>query len=125
LTEEQQLDVEKHDMLKPRVSSVPNSRPTVGLTLYVKKSSGMTEFLVANDNLLTFLEGPYPINPATEVLRCDRLLLIDGGIGITALLPFVNNHWNVKLAWSVKALVSAWLMTWMVFSVNLLPGIKM
>ena len=95
-------DVEKHHPVKPSVTAVPGSRPTIGLTLYVRKSTGMTKFLRADDNLLTLLEGPYPNNPTREILRCDRLLLISGGIGITGILPFVVNHWNVKLAWSVK-----------------------
>ncbi|KAF2098869.1 hypothetical protein NA57DRAFT_76105 [Rhizodiscina lignyota] len=99
---EEQSDVAKNDALKSRVSALQNSRPTVGLTLYVRQSTGMTKSLRAGDNLLTFVEGPYPNNSTAEVLRCDRLLLISGGIGITGLLPFVNNHWNVKLAWSVK-----------------------
>jgi ferredoxin-NADP reductase len=30
------------------------------------------------------------------------VLLIAGGIGITGILPFLKNHWNIKLAWSVK-----------------------
>lgn len=79
-----------------------NSRPTVGLTLYVKKSTGITKSLRAASNLLTLLEGPYPNNSTREVLRCDRLLLVSEGIGITGLVPFINSHWNVKLAWSVK-----------------------
>ncbi|OCL07257.1 hypothetical protein AOQ84DRAFT_377858 [Glonium stellatum] len=99
---EEHPDVEKHDALKSRVRVVQNSRPTVGLTLYVRKSTGMTKYLRAHNNLLAFLEGPYPNNPTKEVLSCDRLLLIGGGIGITSLLSFVNNHWNVKMAWSVK-----------------------
>jgi len=35
-------------------------------------------------------------------LQCDRLILIGGGIGITALLPFVSAHVNAHLSWSVK-----------------------
>lgn len=99
---EEHSDVEKHDALKSSVRAMQTSRPTVGLTLYVRKSGGMTKSLRANDSLLTLLEGPYPNNSTGEVLRCDRLLLIGGGIGITGLLSFVSNHWNVKLAWSVK-----------------------
>ncbi|KAM0276828.1 hypothetical protein ACHAQH_006363 [Verticillium albo-atrum] len=38
----------------------------------------------------------------SSVLQCDRLLLIGGGIGITALLPWFNQHASVKLFWSVK-----------------------
>ncbi|KAJ6257546.1 Ferric/cupric reductase transmembrane component [Drechslerella dactyloides] len=101
-------DVEKNETFKStsQVQSTPQrSHPhpaTAGLTMYVRKSAGATKLLAANDNLLTFLEGPYPNSSTKEVLRCDRLLLISGGIGVTGLLPFVNNHWNVKLAWSVK-----------------------
>lgn len=100
--EEKDSDVEQHNSLQPRVGAVQNSNPAVGLTLYIKKSKGATKALRTDDNLLTLLEGPYPSNSTKDVLRCDRLLLIGGGIGITGLLLFVNNHWNVKLAWSVK-----------------------
>lgn len=95
-------DVEKHDGFTEWVKTAPDSCPTVGLTLFIKKSTGMTKYLQAHDGLLTLLEGPYPNNSTKEVLRCDRLLLIGGGIGITGLLPWVANHWNVKLCWSVK-----------------------
>ena len=95
-------DVEKHDGFTERVETTPDSRRTVGLTLFIRKSGGMTKSLQAYDSLLTLLDAPYPNNPTKEVLRCDRLLLIGGGIGITGLLPWVPNHWNVKLCWSVK-----------------------
>ncbi|KAF2452346.1 ferric reductase like transmembrane component-domain-containing protein [Lineolata rhizophorae] len=100
--QDEHSDIEKRDVVKAQAIAVKNSRRTVGLTLYVRKSTGMTKSLRADNSLLTFLEGPYPNNSTREVLRCDRLLLIGGGIGITGLLPFVNNHWDVKLAWSVK-----------------------
>ncbi|EPS45668.1 hypothetical protein H072_340 [Dactylellina haptotyla CBS 200.50] len=77
-------------------------RPAPGLTLYVRKSTGATKYLSAKTNIIALVEGPYSNNNVKGVLRCDRILLIGGGIGITALLPFVNNHWNVKLAWSVR-----------------------
>ena len=99
---EKQPDEEKQDGPKPQVKALQNSRRTMGLTLYSKKSTGTTKFLRATDKLLTFVEGPYPNNSTRAVLRCDRLLLIGGGIGITGLLPFASNHWNVKLAWSLK-----------------------
>lgn len=62
----------------------------------------MPRYLETNSNLLTFVEGPYLNNSSTAILRCDRVLLICGGIRITGLLPFAHNHWNVKLAWSLK-----------------------
>ncbi|KAM7212450.1 hypothetical protein V8F06_012176 [Rhypophila decipiens] len=73
-----------------------------GLTLLVKRSRGVTSHLKACVNLLTLLDGPYPNNSATAVLSCERLLLIGGGIGITAVLPWIAHHSNVKLAWSMK-----------------------
>lgn len=73
-----------------------------GLTLFVRKSAGMTGLLKAHKGLLTLLEGPYPSNPTRAVLQSDRLLLIGGGIGITGLVPFFWCHSNVKLFHSVR-----------------------
>ena len=96
-------DVEKINAVKQNAKEiVRNARSDSCLTLYVCKSTGATKNLAAVDNLLTLVEGPYPSNSTREVLQCNRLLLIGGGIGIAGILPFVNNHWNVKLAWSVK-----------------------
>jgi hypothetical protein len=95
-------DVEKNHTLNPQVTALESRPMANGLTLYVRKSTGLTKSLRKAASLLTMVEGPYPSNHNKEVLRCDRLLLISGGIGITGILPFANNHWNVKLAWSVK-----------------------
>ena len=98
-----QHDVEKSNAVSPNTKIVVRNAPAnVGLTVYIRKSTGATKALAAHDNLFTLVEGPYPNNSTRDVLCCDRVLLIGGGIGITGLLPFVSNHWNVKLAWSVK-----------------------
>jgi predicted ferric reductase len=84
------------------------TRASPGVTLYVRKSTGMTRRLQNHNSLLALLDGPYPNNPAEHVLSCERLLLIGGGIGITGLLGFMSGgHANVKLAWSVKAEAAA------------------
>ncbi|KAK3356341.1 ferric reductase-like transmembrane component [Lasiosphaeria hispida] len=75
---------------------------SAGVTLFIKKSAGITSHLKSNSNLLTLLDGPYASNSKREVLRCDRVLLIAGGIGITGVLPWAHSHLNVKLVWSVK-----------------------
>lgn len=62
----------------------------------------MTQAFQPHNGLLTLLDGPYPNHPTEGVLRCDRVLLIGGGIGITGLLPWITAHHNVKLCWSVK-----------------------
>jgi hypothetical protein len=49
------------------------------------------------------LDGPYTNTASTSrLLKCDRLLLVAGGIGITGVIPYVSLHPNVKLCWSVK-----------------------
>ncbi|VUC30242.1 unnamed protein product [Clonostachys rosea] len=80
----------------------PNAVSGAGITLFIKKEAGVTKFLKPDDNLLVLLDGPYSNNHTSAVLRCDRVLLIGGGIGITGLLPWSFNHHNIKLAWSVK-----------------------
>jgi len=73
-----------------------------GITLLIKKEKGITQYLATHSRLITLLDGPYKNNNTTSILRCDRVLLIAGGIGITGILPWVHSHWNVKLAWSVS-----------------------
>lgn len=81
-------------------------KTTAGLTLFIRKSrvGGMTQSLPTGHTtgLLTLLDGPYPNNKTAEVLGCDRVLLVAGGIGITGVLPWVDNHPSVKLAWGLK-----------------------
>lgn len=36
------------------------------------------------------------------MLRCDRVVLVAGGIGITGVLAWFDNHPNVTLFWSAK-----------------------
>ncbi|KAF2185754.1 hypothetical protein K469DRAFT_664736 [Zopfia rhizophila CBS 207.26] len=78
---------------------------SAGVSLYVRKSTGMTKALTSHNSLLTLLDGPYPNNANSGVLKSDRLVLIAGGIGITAILPFTTHHSNIKLYWSVRSAV--------------------
>ncbi|KAK5660439.1 hypothetical protein OQA88_12983 [Cercophora sp. LCS_1] len=73
-----------------------------GITLFIKKEGGMTRLLKSQKELLTLLDGPYTNNNTREVLRCDRVLLIAGGIGVTGVLPWAHNHRNVKFVWGVS-----------------------
>lgn len=76
---------------------------TAGVTLFVRKSGGLTKALKSHASLLTLLDGPYPNNSTASVRACDRLVLIGGGIGITGLLAFAAHHANAKLYWTVRA----------------------
>ncbi|KAK4203631.1 putative ferric reductase transmembrane component [Triangularia verruculosa] len=91
-------DVEKHQGFIA-AQSLPKSS---GITLLIKKSTGITNYLQANGGLLTLMDGPYHNTSTREIRHCDRLLLIGGGIGITSLLPWIASHPNVKVFWSVK-----------------------
>ncbi|KAH6853950.1 ferric reductase like transmembrane component-domain-containing protein [Chaetomium sp. MPI-CAGE-AT-0009] len=42
-----------------------------------------------------------------KIQHCDRILLIAGGIGITALLPWARSHPNTRLCWSVRTSAAA------------------
>ncbi|KAM7184920.1 hypothetical protein V8F20_012012 [Naviculisporaceae sp. PSN 640] len=102
-TKSSDLDVEKCVRVTERRSEIPGCEQSkTGLTLLIKKSKGLTKHLKAQDRLLAVLDGPYPNNSATQILQCERLLLIGGGIGITGVLQWIVHHPNVKLAWSLK-----------------------
>ncbi|KAI9759018.1 MAG: hypothetical protein M1835_000480 [Candelina submexicana] len=106
---------ESHDVEKPTGKVLEASMEhdatgsvgTTGVTLIIKKSSGLTKLLKSHGRLLTMLDGPYPQHPSSDILRCDHILLIGGGIGITGLIAWTNAHPNVKLAWSVKSSAEA------------------
>ena len=89
------------------VHDVDETGGTRGVTLIIKKNTGLTRLLKTHSRLLTLLDGPYPQNPSSEILKCDHVLLIGDGIGITALIPWIHAHPNVKLAWSVKSSAEA------------------
>ncbi|KAH7139164.1 ferric reductase like transmembrane component-domain-containing protein [Dendryphion nanum] len=76
---------------------------TTGVTLFIKKNTGMTSLLKSCGRLPILIDGPYPQSSSSDVLECDRVLLLGGGIGITGLLSWLQAHPNVKLAWSVKS----------------------
>jgi hypothetical protein len=94
-------DDDEKQLAKAQVKSALSRNVGTGITLYIKKSMGITKHLRSHGGLVTLLEGPYSNNTKRDVLRCDRVLLIAGGIGITGVLPWAYNHWNTKLVWSV------------------------
>lgn len=96
------LDLEERSAVVRSHRKPQMDRLTSGLTLFVKKGSGFTRKLQAHTKLLPYIECAYSYNSSSQVLLCDRLLLIAGRIGITAIVPFIANHWNVQLSWSVR-----------------------
>jgi predicted ferric reductase len=95
-------DVEKAPVVSTVSDPVTRCATTAGVSFYIRKSTGGTKYLKSCHKLVTLLDGPYFNNPTHAVLKCDRLVLVAGGIGITGLLPFLACHANVKLYWSVR-----------------------
>ena len=98
-------DVEKtvdHATESRSYSSAMASAGNEGVALIIRKNNGLTNLLQNHDSLLALVDGPYPNGPVNSILRCDRILLIGGGIGITGLVGWVSVHNNTKLAWSVN-----------------------
>ncbi|KAI1104975.1 ferric reductase like transmembrane component-domain-containing protein [Jackrogersella minutella] len=90
-----------NSLKEPRVS--PQAAEIFsGITMYIKKHSGMTKYLRSHCRLPVLVDGPYRGSASKRILNCDRVLLIGGGIGITGLLAWTDRHLNVKLAWSIK-----------------------
>ena len=101
-------DVEKHSSQVLATQVTNGATPgTAGVTLIVKKNKGLTSLLRSHNRMPTLLDGPYPQHPSSEVLKCDHILLIGGGIGITGLIAWAHAHPHVKLAWSVKSSAEA------------------
>lgn len=88
-----------------RSAGAPTS--TAGVTFLVKKSAGLTKLLGSRGGLLTLLDGPYSPHSSSDILQCERVLLIGGGVGVTGLLPWLAAHSNVKMAWSAKVSAKA------------------
>lgn len=85
------------------LQTIPRTR--AGVTFFIRKSAGLTRRLRAHTALPVLLDGPYPNNRPGAVLRCDRVLIITGGIGITGVLPWAaasRQQANVRLCWSVR-----------------------
>jgi predicted ferric reductase len=79
--------------------------PTSGITFFIKKNNGLTKHLWSNNvTTTTLVEGPYGGSGFSRnpILLVDRLILVAGGIGITAVLPFAHAHPNVKVYWSMR-----------------------
>jgi hypothetical protein len=99
---------------RPSPSPSPSNTGTgTGITLFIRPGTGSTRHLLSllsqntpsPKTLLTLLDGPYPSSSHTSTFApsTDRLLLLAGGLGITAVLPYLPSHPNAALHWGVRA----------------------
>ncbi|KAK1972166.1 ferric reductase-like protein transmembrane component 4 [Colletotrichum sublineola] len=107
-------DVEKRtatitSLLEERHSSISHSTresPQVGITFYIRMQSGITSLLRHRDSIPVLLETGYPSHsPLSESPHnSPTLVALAGGVGITAVLPYVRSHpGHVKLYWGCRS----------------------
>ncbi|PVH72670.1 hypothetical protein DL98DRAFT_609763 [Cadophora sp. DSE1049] len=103
-SEENNHDVERFpEKQNPSITEVTHAVSiTNSITLIIRKNNGMRQYLKQHANLLTLIDGPYRNNTTDEIFKCDGIILIGGGIGITGLLSWATSHPNTKLLWSLK-----------------------
>lgn len=92
-------------LFQSRLQSHRSRAPTSGITLFVRRRAGLTAAMASVDPncpLTALLDGPYRSLHHSSVLQVDRLIIIAGGIGITAVLPFVSHHSNIALHWGMR-----------------------
>lgn len=74
----------------------------LGLTFFLRRQGGLTQQLVSRASLPVFVESSYGTHADTS--HAPHLVCIVGGIGITAVLPYLRSHpGSSKLYWGVRS----------------------
>jgi NAD(P)H-flavin reductase len=74
----------------------------LGLTFLLRRQGGLTQKLVSRARLPVFVESSYGAHVDTS--HTPHLVCIVGGIGITAVLPYLRSHpGSSKLYWGVRS----------------------
>ncbi|KAL1598964.1 hypothetical protein SLS60_008109 [Paraconiothyrium brasiliense] len=75
----------------------------LGLTFFLRRQGGLTQHLLSRVSLPVFVESSYGTHVDTSHL--PHLVCIVGGIGITAVLPYLRSHpGSSKLYWGVRSI---------------------
>lgn len=74
----------------------------LGLTFFLRRQGGLTQRLVSHSSLPVLVESSYGAHLDTS--HHPHLVCIVGGIGITAVLPYLRSHpGSTKLYWGVRS----------------------
>ncbi|KAF1977649.1 hypothetical protein BU23DRAFT_550921 [Bimuria novae-zelandiae CBS 107.79] len=74
----------------------------LGLTFFLRRQGGLTRQLVSRSSLPVFVEASYGTHVDTS--HFSHLMCVVGGIGITAVLPYLSSHpGSSKLYWGVRS----------------------
>jgi hypothetical protein len=101
-------DIEKHPEIhsaSPRSNSHSFSHHAVqaGTTFYIRSKTGLTSSLRRRTTLPVLLEAGYHSHSIGSLAASPTLIALVGGVGITAVLPFLRAHpGRVKLYWGCR-----------------------
>jgi hypothetical protein len=99
-------DIEKHPETHTASvdsSGTPHPPAEAGITFYIRDKSGLTARLRTRTTLPVLLETGYTSHPPSALNRCPKLIVIAGGVGITAVLPYLRAHpGRMKLYWGCR-----------------------
>ncbi|KXT04357.1 hypothetical protein AC579_8939 [Pseudocercospora musae] len=85
--------------------SMHRSSYRTGLTFFIRAQRGLTSKLSFCKEVPVLIESPYgsTIIPDEGLYPCANLVCIAGGVGITAILPYLSSHVGAsKLYWGVR-----------------------
>ncbi len=91
-----------YDMERAATASLASSKPTIGLTFFVRNQTGLTSLLRTRPSLPVLVESPYGHH--ADLSSYPTFICVAGGVGITAVLPALRRHLgHSKLFWSVRS----------------------
>ena len=108
------LDIEKHpEILSSSVKGSSNSGRSpsdslresyrAGITFYIRGKTGITSAIRKRTSLPVFLEAGYSAHSPSSLHTSPTLIVLAGGVGITAVLPALQTHpGRAKLYWGCR-----------------------
>lgn len=86
---------------EPLARLTPPTRPSAGITFFIRRQKGLTSLLGSRNRLPILIESSY--GSRSDVSRSPNLIAIAGGVGIVTVLPLLRTHpGRTKLYWSLR-----------------------
>ncbi|KAF2825086.1 ferric reductase-like protein transmembrane component 4 [Ophiobolus disseminans] len=85
-------------------SDAGSGRPVeTGITFYIRAKFGLTSLLLRHSTLPVLVETGYNSHSPSALASSPTLIVLVGGVGITAVLPYIRSHpGRVKLYWGCR-----------------------
>lgn len=100
-TKEMQVNIAPASTTSNSSMREAKGRQTLGLTFLIRTRSGLTKLIRNRLTIPVLVESSYNQHESTS--DYPYLVAIGGGVGVTALLPYVRKHVGVsKLYWGVR-----------------------